>query len=518
MQQTSSLNQPLSVRYVTHLIRASIESISSRFAIEGELSNVRLISSGHLYFSIKDHNDDSILYGAFFSFKRKYNQIPKDGDLVIVHGKLSIYAQRSTYQFIADTLTSSGIGVLIKKFEETKRRLAADNCFLESRKQQLPSYPKKICIITSPTGAVIHDILRVLSRRSHYYHLIIYPVTVQGETAAREIATAIQQANQNLDVDLLIIARGGGSLEDLWPFNEEILVRAVAASAIPILSAVGHETDYTLCDLAADVRAPTPSAAAEIVYKDSLYYHKSLDSIFSSYLQSVYTQLSQKKSLLLLRKNAIQDKRFFYLEHRKRVQQSLSQITTNLKYLLKQYKEQYKHFFALIKQSFLQRLNAIRRLVQTTHPYLLAKAQAQRELVVSYQKEAQQALSDKIQIHTVHLTKNRTFIHLYITNILKTLRHNKMQCEQMSSHIQNTFSYSMQAFKNKLFHLQAVISSLNPRNVMNRGYAMIFNFNKTSVILSAKELKPKEQIKIALKDGEVIVSVDDIRYFQQDRE
>lgn len=509
-----SFHKPLSVRHVTHLIRMSIENICSRFAIEGELSNVRLISSGHLYFSIKDQNDDSILYGAFFSFKRKYDQIPKDGDLVIIHGKLSIYAQRSTYQFIADTIISAGIGNLIKKFEETKQRLAADNCFAESRKKKLPVYPKTICILTSPTGAVIHDILQILNRRVHYYHLLIYPVTVQGETAAHEIATAIHHINLSLSVDLLIIARGGGSLEDLWPFNEEVLVRAVAASAIPILSAVGHETDYTLCDMAADVRAPTPSAAAEMIYKESLYYHKSLETVFSSYLRYTSSLLSQKKNSLLFYQNTIHDKRFFYFKHRKQIQQIFSQITTNLHYQLRQYKDLYAHYFALIKQAFIQRLNAIRRIVQSTHPHLLAKAQTQREKILAKQNKAQQILNDQLRLRVVHLTKNQTFMRHYITNILKTVRSNEIQCTRINTHIQNTFLYSLQSFKHKLEHLQTVISSLNPKNIMDRGYAMIFNFNKTSVILSARDLKPKEQIKIALKDGEVVVSVDDIHYFQ----
>lgn len=273
--------------------------------VKGELSNVSLQTSGHLYFAIKDSK--AVLNGAFFHFRSKYfDRKPKDGDYVILHGKLTVYAPRGQYQIVAYALTFSGEGNLLQQFEERKQRLAAEGYFDPKRKKPLPSGARVIGVITSPTGAVIQDILRVLSRRCHQFQVILYPVTVQGATAAQEISQAIQFFNQNsMGVHALIIARGGGSIEDLWAFNEEELVKSIVASSIPIISAVGHETDFTLCDFASDVRAPTPSAAAEIVCKSSDQYRQELQNLRRYVLSHARQFIAAKKTFSLIGKDIL---------------------------------------------------------------------------------------------------------------------------------------------------------------------------------------------------------------------
>jgi len=228
------------------------------------VSNFSRPASGHLYFSLKD--EAAILRCVMFrSAAACLKFVPKDGAKVLVAGRVSVYEKGGQYQLYADTIEPRGQGALQLAFEQLKKKLAAEGLFEEARKKPLPFLPQRIGIVTSPTGAVIRDMLHVLGRRFPGFHAILNPVRVQGEGAAEEIAAAIAEFNRLDNVDVIIVARGGGSLEDLWPFNEETVARAIAASALPTISAVGHETDYTIADFAADRRAPTPSAAAEIV-------------------------------------------------------------------------------------------------------------------------------------------------------------------------------------------------------------------------------------------------------------
>jgi len=292
---------PQAVTSLTENIKTLLESHFCHIVVKGELSNVSLQPSGHLYFGIKD--EKSFLNGAFFHFKSKFfGRRPKDGDAVILHGKLTVYAPRGLYQIVAHALVYAGEGDLLQKFEELKKRLTTEGYFAMEKKKSLPKAPKCIGVITSPTVAVVQDILRVLSRRCYNYKVLIYPVTVQGESATKEICKALEVMNAENIADVLILARGGGSIEDLWSFNEEALVKAIHASKIPIISAVGHETDYTLCDLAADVRAPTPSAAAEIVCPSSEQQLQQLQGILNHLLSHSQQFFQGKKDQLLVLK------------------------------------------------------------------------------------------------------------------------------------------------------------------------------------------------------------------------
>ncbi len=232
--------------------------------VTGEVSNYRGATSGHLYFTLKDAGAQ--IRAVCFRNQARYLKFkPQDGISVIARGHLSVYEARGEYQLYVDYLEPAGIGALQLAFEQLKQKLAAEGLFDAARKKPLPVLPRAIGVVTSPTGAVIRDTLRVLQRRFRNMNVTVYPVRVQGEGAAEEIAEGIRYFSKHPIVDVLIVARGGGSLEDLWAFNEEVVARAIAASQIPVISAVGHETDFTIADFVADLRAPTPSAAAELV-------------------------------------------------------------------------------------------------------------------------------------------------------------------------------------------------------------------------------------------------------------
>ena len=241
--------------------------------VEGEISNCRAAQSGHVYCTLKD--DRSQIRCVWFKTQMRGIKFrPEDGLKVSVRGSISVYEARGEYQIYVESMEPIGRGALQLAFEQLKRRLEAEGCFDEARKKQLPLLPSRIGLITSPKGAAVRDVVRILRRRFPNVCLTIYPVRVQGEGSALEIVEAVRYFNQMRSVDVLILARGGGSIEDLWAFNEESLARAVIASQIPVISGVGHETDFTICDFVADVRASTPSAAAELVVQTRREFDK----------------------------------------------------------------------------------------------------------------------------------------------------------------------------------------------------------------------------------------------------
>jgi exodeoxyribonuclease VII large subunit len=257
-----------SVSEFTRRVRDLLEGRLGDVWIEGEISNYRKQSSGHHYFTLKD--DRAQIACVMFSraYSAQAGTILKDGVQVQAFGRVSVYEARGQYQLIVELVQTKGLGLLQAKFETLKRKLEAEGLFDPAHKQPLPAFPKRVALVTSPTGAAVQDMLHILQRRSPWLRLLICPVRVQGEGAAEEVATTIAYLDKNRDalrIDVLIVGRGGGSLEDLWEFNEEVLARAIFACRIPIISAVGHEIDFTISDFVADLRAPTPSAAAELV-------------------------------------------------------------------------------------------------------------------------------------------------------------------------------------------------------------------------------------------------------------
>ena len=254
----------LTVSQLTGLLRTTVEGQFSDVWLEGEVSNLRMPGSGHIYCTLKDEFSQ-IRAVLFRSTALRLKFTLQEGMCIIVRGRLTVYEPRGEYQIVLETVEPKGIGALQLAFEQLKARLAAEGLFDEARKKPLPPFPSTVGVVTSPTGAAIRDMLSVLHRRWPILHIILVPVPVQGEGAGQHVADAVALLNEEAAVDVIIVGRGGGSMEDLWSFNEEVVVRAVAASRIPIVSAVGHETDVTLADFAADRRAATPSAAAETV-------------------------------------------------------------------------------------------------------------------------------------------------------------------------------------------------------------------------------------------------------------
>lgn len=248
--------------------RTLLERAFPRIWVEGEISNFTAHGSGHWYFSLKD-NKAQVSAAMFKMANRRLDFQPRAGDSVVVRGKISLYEPRGNYQLIIDHMEPAGAGALQRQFEELKAKLQQEGLFAEARKQALPEFPRCIGVITSPTGAAIRDILSVLRRRCPMIPVIVFPCLVQGAQAAPDIARAISRADQSGLCDVLIVARGGGSLEDLWAFNDESVARSIARCLTPVVSGVGHEVDFTICDFVADRRAPTPSVAAEMISPDS---------------------------------------------------------------------------------------------------------------------------------------------------------------------------------------------------------------------------------------------------------
>jgi exodeoxyribonuclease VII large subunit len=296
----------LTVSRLTALLRGVLEENFEQVWVQGEVSNLSFPSSGHIYFTLKDAGAQLrcvMFKGAAKNLKFR----PDDGIALIARGRISVYDQRGEYQLMCEYLEPAGVGALQLAFMQLKERLAQEGLFDESHKRPLPTFPRRVGVITSPTGAAIHDILNVLKRRFASVEILLYPVRVQGEGAAGEIARAIDEMNRLGLADVLIVGRGGGSLEDLWAFNEEVVARAVHRSKLQVISAVGHETDWTICDFAADLRAPTPSAAAELVIASSVELRGRMEALDHRLRLAMETRLASMESRIDALRRSLHD-------------------------------------------------------------------------------------------------------------------------------------------------------------------------------------------------------------------
>ena len=301
---TPSVPAILTVSQISRAIRNLLEGEFRFVRISGEISNLSRPYSGHSYFTLKD--EGAQLRAVLFKGQQRF--LAKDigdGQQVICHGRISVYEPRGDYQLIIDTIDFQGAGLLQLQFEELKKRLATEGLFDQGRKKTIPPFPRKITLITSPTGAAVHDFLKIWRKRGWGATIQIFPVRVQGTGAAEEIAGAIARINRELDSDIIVLCRGGGSLEDLWAFNEECVARAIAGSTLPIVSAIGHEVDFTIADFCADLRAPTPTGAAEQITPDlamlqrqTAIFKKQITTLLLQKIDSYSRQVSQNKRLL----------------------------------------------------------------------------------------------------------------------------------------------------------------------------------------------------------------------------
>lgn len=435
---------------VTQLNRETSQLLAEHFLsvlVDGELSNLSTPSSGHIYFSLKDANAQ-VRCAMFRTQQRRLAFKPENGKQVIVKAQVSLYEPRGDYQLIVEHIEESGDGALRRAFDALKLKLSEQGLFDAAHKQSLPILPRAIGVITSPSGAAIRDILTVLQRRFAAIPVIVYPVAVQGDNAKHEIAKAIATANQHNECDVIILGRGGGSLEDLWAFNEELVARAIYESHIPVISAVGHETDFTIADFVADLRAATPSAAAE---------HASPD---------------QQQWL----------SRFIYLESRLRqqLQRKLNQKQQTLDWLS-------------------QRL-------QQQHPgqKLAGNARRMNELEVRLKL----AMRTRLR-HMTSIVGAKT-AELWQHNPAVTISSHKQRQDYLSKRLIAATAHKLEQLNQRLLNSSQTLHAVSPLATLNRGYAMAINPSTGEIIRSNEQLKLGDMVETRLAQGRFTSQIKDI--------
>jgi exodeoxyribonuclease VII large subunit len=435
-----------SVSRLTLEVKSLIENHFAYLWVEGEISNLRIPSSGHLYFTLKD--ESSQIRGVMFRLQsRQLKFAPEDGLQVIVYGRVTVYEPRGEYQIVVEHMEPKGLGSLQLAFAQLKEKLAREGLFDPAHKKPLPFLPQKIGIVTSPTGAAIQDILQIINRRFANVHILLYPVRVQGTGAAQEIARAIDGLNQIPDLDVIIIGRGGGSLEDLWAFNEEAVARAIFKSRIPVISAVGHEIDFTIADFVADLRAPTPSAAAELVVRNKIELSQSLQSL--------------KSRLGLAASETVED-----------LTERLSSLTHRLADPRKTLIDQRLHLDDLCSRL----LNGIEQSNSRRGERLRSKWQ-----------------------HLLILHPERRFAE-HAQRLTQLWR-------QLSTSLQTTLHRNRQRAEGCMGKLH----SLSPLAVLGRGYSIARLLPTREIIRRASRLKVNDPVSIKVHEGEFITRVEEIR-------
>lgn len=457
-----------SVSELTFLLKKTLEPNFSQVVVKGEISNCKRQSSGHIYFTLKDTHAQ--LSCAFFKgAQRNANISLKDGDHVELSGEISIYAPRGSYQLIVRSAKLLGIGELLLRFQQLKELLSQRGWFDEKYKKPIPPFPQKIAVITSSTGSVIRDIIHVLSRRFSGVHIYLYPAKVQGEGAANEIAKGIEEINRLQLADVIIVARGGGSIEDLWPFNEEVVAKNIFHSVIPVISAVGHETDFTLADFVADVRAPTPSAAAEIVVKEA------------------------KEQSLFLRRSAahlikmMQNKLSLY---RSSLQRVLVHPFLTSSYDLLRVKLQY---FDDLKES----------IEQSFERFFQEKA---RKMELLGKEIALFSPKAKLQFHRSLLDDSKKQLDYLMHSIVRGKKNLFLQ-KDFSSRMEGKLFSLISFYKNRLQQLSNHLRGIDPKNLLKKGYSILFSENDGSIILSSKSVVKGDRISAKLADGSILADV-----------
>ena len=414
--------------------------------IKGEISNFKQHSSGHMYFTLKDEKA-RLLAVMFSAHNGSLKFMPENGMKVLVRGDISVYEQSGQYQLYVKAMTPDGVGDLYTAYEQLKKKLEKAGLFAPLHKKTLPLYPKSVGVITSPTGAALRDILTTIKRRYPIAKVIIYPALVQGTNAAPSVVKAISTANARDEVDVLIIGRGGGSIEELWAFNEEIVANSIYDSDIPIISAVGHETDFTIADFVADLRAPTPTAAAELAVP----------------------HLNEIMERLLNRKNRLS----------RAIQENAAAQRTRLARLEKSYAFRYPR--KMYEQKLEQLDKATERLQRGSGKYFLQKREMLQRSTAILQKQHPE--------QQVVLAKERL------------LAHKKMLTRLMEA--------GMKQHTQQFLHLNSTLSALNPLNIMDRGYGLIYT-GEEELVKSTKQVSPGDTIAVQIKDGTLECKIEKI--------
>ncbi|MCE2596764.1 exodeoxyribonuclease VII large subunit [Motilimonas cestriensis] len=372
-------------------VKKLLESGLGTVWLSGEISNLTMATSGHWYLTLKDHSAQ-VKCAMFRGNNSRVRLQPKNGMQVLVRAKLSLYEPRGDYQLILESMAPEGEGLLQQAFDALKFKLAAEGLFASQHKQPLPTTPTKVGLITSATGAAIHDLLSVLKRRNPLLQIIVYPSAVQGKAATAQLVKTLQTANQRNEVDVIVLGRGGGSLEDLWCFNEEALARAVFNSTIPVISAVGHEVDVTICDFVADLRAATPSAAAELLSGNSEHWQHQLQQLNARLVRAMTQELRQQQSRFQLISQQLQ-----YHEPRKKLQlqaQRLDELDARLRRAMQSHLKQQTHQFVRLNQQLFQSQPGLRvTQLQLQQQQLVARlSRGMRTLLDKHQQKQQSAV------------------------------------------------------------------------------------------------------------------------------
>lgn len=432
-----------SVSQLNQSVRLMLENQLGAVWLTGEISNFSQPVSGHWYLSLKDENAQ--VRCAMFRMKNlRVSFRPTNGMQVLVRANVSLYEPRGDYQLIIESMHLAGEGLLMQQFEALKLKLAAEGLFAQHLKKNLPHFSKAVGIITSKTGAALQDILHILQRRDPSLKIIIYPTPVQGKDAATDIAQMIELANQRQEVDVLIVGRGGGSLEDLWCFNEEMVARAIFHSHLPVISAVGHETDVTIADFVADVRAPTPSAAAELVSRNQ-------------------TELLQQLQY-----------------RRQRLEIALDRLFAEKR----------------------QKLKHLSLRLHNQHPQ--AQLRIQQQLITQLSHWLQQTLRHHWQKTAENLTA--LSMRLYKNPLPLRLQQYEQQLAQLKVRLNSHMNLTLSLQQKQLAHLCGKLDSLSPLKVLARGYSITQN-QQNFTIRSIKDVNVGEHIKTRLTDGDIISQV-----------
>ncbi|HEX4975861.1 MAG TPA: exodeoxyribonuclease VII large subunit [Pseudomonadales bacterium] len=433
----------LSVSQLNTRVRDVLEAEFSALWVEGEISNLIKASSGHYYFTLKD--EQAQVRAALFRGNASHlGFIPNNGQRVLAHCRVSLYPARGDYQLIVDTLEPAGEGKLRLAFERLKQTLASEGLFDPRHKQKLPAHIERVGVVTSPTGAAIHDILTVFKRRFPAIEILLFPSQVQGEAAGRSIALAIQKANELACCDVLIVGRGGGSLEDLWAFNEEVVARAIFASKLPVVSAVGHEIDFSIADLVADVRAPTPSAAAELLSPDQT--------------EVVSTFRQKERELIALMNRKIQHQRV-----------TLNHFSKRLKHPRQALQEQN------------QRLDMLEIRLHKALQFMLAK-----------QKSALEKSTALLQLNSPKLQVQAQQQHV------NSLTH---RLQAVIKQLLSRQHFALQSASSQL-------NTLSPLNTLARGYSIVTMVDKKARVLTdSHDVAPGDVLRTQLFQGQIFSRV-----------
>ena len=435
----------LSVSGLTRLIRDRLEQGFPDLWVEGEISNIRTPVSGHVYLTLKDHQAQ-IKAVVFRTHAQRVRFELKEGLQVLVRGQLTVYEPRGDYQLRVEYLEPKGVGALQIQFEQLKEKLSQEGLFDETRKRELPWLPRRVGIVTSLSGAALKDIVTIAQRRCPLLGLVIVPVPVQGEGAGRKIAEGIRLIDQSGLVDVMIVGRGGGSWEDLWSFNEEVVVRAIVESSIPVVSAVGHEIDVTLADFAADYRAPTPSAAAEVVVPS---LHELTERLLEIWLR---LERATQNRLQTLREQALA----FYRE------KSLIEIP------------------------------------------LLRQAQRVDDMMGQLRDIFGHALVEHRQLAVAHRHA------LGLSNPLVRVRNTMMTLRQLMRHLPRHMEAALQQKRDAVKSTVALVDSLSPLAILGRGYAIVHSLPDQKIVREADEVHMGQEVRARVKRGELICKVQQI--------